>query len=241
MGSPADPFADAQALFQRARRHKEEFDLEAAADRWLNLSAGSKSNGSRTCALMIRRNVLLSLKPVVSDIASNLIHSLDHVVAACARMNGKGRLRDLYYPVEESDDKFKCKIRRHILPQHEEAIIGARSRNAAALHSLKLLKEIANTCKHWELAPAATEIRTIAISPPGEQQVFIYAPQGHFLGSDRFEFPWPPAVPLDVPFNIVHRLKIETSGEPSGVSPNAMFLQAIRYAQATIDAVRNAS
>lgn len=147
------PFDDARLLYERAAGHIEEFNLtfgrKSAAPAW-RVSLDADPTGGCECKLILNREALRKLKPIAADIANNLIHALDHVVAASARIMNPGRHRDLYFPFATDDLKFYKKtsdMARKIGNKEAAFLEGVRKSNPHVFLELQILKEVSNSVK----------------------------------------------------------------------------------------------
>ena len=96
----------------------------------------------------------------MSDIANNLVHALDQVLAACARAHGTPR-GHIYYPIEDDDARFAAalnKLSKAVSPEVIALIDGARAADPFHTH-LRTLKALSNSAKHWALAPPTAAIQ----------------------------------------------------------------------------------
>jgi hypothetical protein len=123
---------------------------------------------------------------MASDIANNLIHALDQVIAACSRLNGTPR-RNIYYPIEIDDQRFADllnKLGKSVSPE----TIALLDRVRTADHSypqLKTLKALSNSAKHWALAPPSAAISAAGIASPVGRLIFDI-PEAYFEQNDHF-------------------------------------------------------
>ena len=108
--TPVDLLEDAQLLYGRAQDHIGAFN-RLNAGLW-QLKQGRLPQGFFTGTLVLDRTVLRAMKPVISDIANNLIHALDHVVAAVSRTASSVRPRNLYFPIAPEDVTYEAKRKR---------------------------------------------------------------------------------------------------------------------------------
>jgi hypothetical protein len=98
---------DAKLLLQRAKKHIQEFQARLGSNppTW-QITTHRDADGSYVYSLNVNRNTLREVKPITADAANNLVHSLDHVAAACARLVGTGRSRSLFYPIDDNNARF---------------------------------------------------------------------------------------------------------------------------------------
>lgn len=244
-----DPFADAEAALRNALWHTKRFKQAADPKEWLPLLLGNaKDNGDRTCTLFLNRQALIDLKPIIFDVSVNIIHALDLAIAACARKNGHARLKHLYFPIETDDTKFADRLNSFIKEswidrRHTDAIQSARSHNRHTLEYLATLKEVANSCKHWELAAANGKVFAASITPMNgqKQKNFDIAPD-EFMSRGRYDFIWPQGTPTNVPVQIILSLgiEIEINGNVQRFDASSTFDRSQQYVRATVDALKSA-
>lgn len=56
------------------------------------------------------RAILRELKPVIADIANNLVHALDRVAAAARVQADTGKADGLYFPITDDNGAFDIRI-----------------------------------------------------------------------------------------------------------------------------------
>jgi hypothetical protein len=96
-------FDDAALLWARAQYHLAEYQRQP--DPWRFEEEQDPKTGEWLYGLTLDRGNLRARKPMASDIANNLIHALDQVIVACARVHGAPR-RNIYYPIDTDDQRF---------------------------------------------------------------------------------------------------------------------------------------
>jgi len=107
---------DAQLLFERAQAHKRELDSLSGAGPGLlwNIERSISPDGRHCAELRIDRNVQRRAKPILADVANNLVHALDHVTAAARKSAGLPNPRNLYFPIERDDDDYAKAIAKNV-------------------------------------------------------------------------------------------------------------------------------
>lgn len=220
---------DARLLLSRAKKHIQEFrDLvgrQSPTPIWsIHLQ---DADDNIVYNLRIHRATLRELKPVIADAVNNLVHSLDHVAAACARFADTGRSKNLYFPIADDDVKF-AKLDKTVRPLvgslYMDLIAKLRTQNRQPYHPsrysyLALIKEMSADNKHWLLSVAHSQANAVGWTlPSASRQTIVEIPQAHFDTSDEFMF-WKAAepIPADTPFSII--LGLTLKGFPS--FPNA--------------------
>lgn len=240
-------YDDSRALLDRARKHYQEFNYlvgPAEPSLWkIDERAGSRPE-TYTYTLSIDWDVLTKVKPVAADIANNLVHSFDHLVGASARIWGRDRVRNLYFPWESDDEKFEAKLKKLrpvIGDAGADCILSVRERHRMWLPNIHPIKELSNSGKHWQLIPSTSAAAAIAAKIPGQigQKIWEFAPDA-FVNADWHDFA------IDVPrmsntrFQILISFGFDGLGNRHPLSPETMFEGAFRYAQDMIDTIAEA-
>lgn len=217
-----DPFADAQAWYDRAQIHIGEY-RELAYDQrhqiW-TVHSQRQADGGFDHTLKFNREILPRLKPIACEAANALFQSLDNIVGAAARSADVPRGNDISWPwaIEpdpESDlagamrpaisKKLKT-LRKNRLPDKWLALIERTfAAPAIGLQHIDVVKEVSLSGKHWELVP--TEAGALAASwwiADSTQPVIVQIPPDHFDGNDGFVLPAQNAL-VDRGFQIMTR------------------------------------
>lgn len=185
MPAEGHPFDDAVLLWARAQQHLAEYRREPVP--WRFQEDQDPSTGEWVYGLALDRENLRCRKPIVSDIANNLIHALDQVLAACARAYG-GPRSHIYYPIDNDDVRFAAalaKLSKAVSPNVITLFDQVRSADPFRNH-LRTLKALSNSAKHWALAPPTAAIEAAGIASPAGRVIFD-VPAGYFDQNDVFE------------------------------------------------------
>ncbi len=241
-----DQFADAEATFRNADRHFETF--KRSRDQWfkIHLSQSDTSTG-RTAHLVIDQNAVSDRKAIIFDISVNLVHTLDLLIAACARLQGANRLTDLKFPIDERDQEFEKKVsdlvKGNIISMaHGSAIMDSRSGDLSGHRSTNTLKEVANSCKHWKLIATSERVLGISVLEGAKLHAMIDVDFSCMESTGYVSFPWPQNAGPDAVISTLTGQKIEVNvrTEMRVTTPTLLFESAQRYVRATIDALREA-
>lgn len=185
--STANPLLDdAQLLYERAQIHMQEFNQLPSP--WRILERPDPMSNEWIYALSLDRQSLRLRKPIAGDIANNLVHALDQVLAACARIHGSERSRRHYYPISHDDVIFERRLGRladYVSPQVLEIFRDARSEPFSARY-LAALKDLSNGAKHWRLVPTASSVVAVGLAS-SSGQVQMGVPKGHFDQASHLE------------------------------------------------------
>lgn len=176
-------FDDAALLWARAQMHIAEYRREPPS--WRFDEVRDLGTGDWLYGVTLDREALRVRKPIVSDIANNLVHALDQVLAACARIHGTTRSR-IYYPIFNNDDRFDealIKLSKSVGGEMLEVFRRVRDADPTRAH-LATLKQLSNSAKHWALAPPTAAIDAVGIASP-RGRVMVDVPIGHFDHSDH--------------------------------------------------------
>jgi hypothetical protein len=94
------------------------------------------------------------MKPVIGDIANNLIHALDQVAAVASRAGSSDRPKGLYFPIAPDDVAYAKKrkaLEKLLDPPWLDLFAAVREKHKPWQGYLWLLNQISNSAKHWEL------------------------------------------------------------------------------------------
>lgn len=237
---------DARACLARAQKHYAELrELTGPGALWRITAGRDEATGEWYNRLHLDRARLVSAKPVLADCATNAWSALDHVAAAIAKANGRKREdnKRLYFPWGYADEAFKKALAK-VEPDLGNAMLGvlaeAREKHQHEIHHLEAAKQISNSGKHWELAPATGNAAAVAVHLPGGGQQIFNLPTDAFAASDYHEYHRGPEPLPNGPQTIVVSL---TVAELEGGVPNAVdsILEcSFRFVQGVIDAVAQA-
>jgi hypothetical protein len=143
-------FDFARRLHARALAHISEF---RETKHWLVNRLPDTATERNRYELRLDRNALRNKEAIAADIANNLVHALDHVVAACVRLNGHPNTRDFNFPLFDDvtfkkrmkdDAKFNKRmtaLEKKIGPNYAAALDRMRSKASAKLPHLLAMKE----------------------------------------------------------------------------------------------------
>ena len=153
-----DLLDDAQLLFERAQAHKRELNglLGAGPGLLWNIERSTSPEGQHRAELRIDRSAQHRAKPILADVANNLVHAFDHVTAAARKAAGRPAPRNLYFPIERDDDDYAKAIEKKVAVHLDQPWIdifaAAREMHRPYLHYLQLVRILSRESKHWELA-----------------------------------------------------------------------------------------
>lgn len=177
---------DAHLLYERAQTHMQEFN--GLLPPWQILENHDSVSNEWTYTLTLDRQALRLRKPIAGDIANNLVHALDQVLAACARVHGSERSRHHYYPIAHDDVVFERRLRalaNYVDPQVLEIFRSARSEPFSAGY-LAALKDLSNGAKHWRLIPTTSSAAAVGLTSPASR-ILVDVPKGHFDQESHLE------------------------------------------------------
>lgn len=197
-----DLLDDAQLLLERAQAHKRELGglLGAGPGLLWDIGRSTSPEGQHRAELRIDRGVQRRAKPILADVANNLVHALDHVTAAARKSAGLPNPRNLYFPIERDDDDYakaiEKKVAVHLDQPWIEIFAAARETHRPYLHYLQLVRILSRESKHWELAAGTAGALAIQWLPPGSQQHrIVEMPADHFAANDSYTI-WEAAEPF---------------------------------------------
>lgn len=188
-----DLLDDAQLLFERAQSHKRELDglLGAGPGLLWNIERSIMPNGIHRAELRIDRATQRRTKPILADVANNLVHALDHVTAAARKSAGLANPRNLYFPIERDDDDYAKVIEKKVTVYLDRPWIdifaAAREAHRSYLHYLQLVRILSRESKHWELAAGTAGALAVQWFPPGSRQHrIVEMPTDYFASNDSY-------------------------------------------------------
>lgn len=188
-----DLLDDAQLLFARAQAHKRELGGLLGAGHGLlwNIARSTSPEGLHRAELRIDRGAQRRAKPILADVANNLVHALDHVTAAARKSAGLPNPRNLYFPIERDDDDYvrviEKKVAVHLDQPWIDIFAAAREAHRPYLHYLQLVRILSRESKHWELAAGTAGALAVQWFPPGLQQHrIVEMPADHFTANDSY-------------------------------------------------------
>lgn len=190
--APTDFLDDAQLLHDRAQAHRGEFSnlVGIGPDLLWNVRRAALGDGATYSAdLVLDRAVLRRTKPVIADIANNLVHALDHIAAAARRQANTGKPGRLYFPITADDANFAERIAEvagYVGTDWAGLFTTAREQHRLYLPYLATIKQLSNEAKHWELRPGMAGAHAVQWFAPNHQIKQI--PAGHFATNDGFRF-----------------------------------------------------
>jgi hypothetical protein len=210
-----DLLDDAQLLLDRAQAHKRELGnlLGAGLGLLWNIGRSTSPEGQHFAELRIDRGVQHRAKPILADVANNLVHALDHVTAAARKSAGLPNPRNLYFPIERDDDDYakaiEKKVAVHLDRPWIDIFAAAREAHRPYLHYLQLVRILSRESKHWELAAGTAGALAVQWFPPGSHQhKIVEMPADHFAVNDSYPI-WEAAEPFpNVAVQIVTNYRI---------------------------------
>lgn len=234
---------DARALLARGRKHYAEFNAVLFAQEGRTLWDLSESRDPRTGEFLGRlhmdRHLLIVVKPVIADSATNIVSALDHVVAALAKAKGCDRSRNIYFPWGFSDRAFNkalVKIEPLIGCDMVRALGAIRAMHPHEVGHVEAVKQISNSGKHWELAPAAGSAYGVAMRMPGGGQRIFQIPPDVFSANEIFEYYRGPERLPNVPSEILVGITIVGIDKDLPKSPTSIFECSFRFVDMVIAA-----
>jgi hypothetical protein len=189
--SSLDLLDDARLLFDRAQAHRQQFAECTGVGNGLlwNVRRTANADGSvHGAELVLDRNRLKQAKPIIADIANNLVHSLDHIAAAARRQANTGKAGRLYFPFTLDEADFAERIAAmegYVGADWAALFTAARTQHHLYLPLLQRLKAISNEAKHWELRPGIAGAHAVQWFAPDHHIVDIAA---DFATHDSFPF-----------------------------------------------------
>ena len=242
MGNLGD---DAKMLIRRAKKHYDEFkqyrDGHIMGPMWD--IRHRQVEGGYAYRLVLNRPMFVEMKPVVADLANNVIHSLDLLVGDLARAGGEDRNYSTKFPWIETEVDFQGALKglsKIIGAKAAEAIDGVRRKWNPQLKHVHALKTVSNLSKHWELVPTTAGAAAIAWMVPGEGQKIWELPKDAFANANEHEFPPVPKL-FEGGCQLLVSFKFSGLGEGFDPTPETVIDYATKYAEEIISAVEQAA
>lgn len=248
-----DPFADAQAWYDRAQEHIAEYRrlIDGEPSIWA-LHAGQRENGNFIYSLWFNRDGLVSLKIATCEVANALFQSLDNIVGAAARAAGVERKMRTSWPwaiepdpvhehmVRPAIEDDLNKLRNKGLPEQWLTLINETFHiPAAGLPHIDVVKEISNSGKHWELVPTEANALALMWKPPGSEEcVPLDIPADHFANNDEFVFHEGAEADLG-DIQLVTRIELVAATKAFKPEPIAAFEMTSRFVEAALKKARH--
>ena len=188
----ADFLDDAQLLHDRAQAHRREFNgmVSIGQNRlWAVRRTMFPDGATHGAELVIDRAILRRTKPIVADIANNLVHALDHIAAAARRQANTGKGGRLYFPLAVDEARYVERIAQAVEfvgAGWSDLFTAAREQHRLYLPYLQTIKQLSNEAKHWELRPGMAGAHAVQWFAPNHRIEQI--PAGHFAAHDSFCF-----------------------------------------------------
>jgi hypothetical protein len=238
--SSSTAFADARRLLARGDHHVRELQQiinttpNSANSVWAIIPPGNAPEGGmRFFCLRLNRSRLDDVRAVAVDAAAMLISGFDHVAATCARLTTPGlrntdRKPRLYYPMNLDDAKFAqrlAEVRERVGFAYADIFSSVRRQNISIMASTQMVKELANTGKHWALTPTTSSAVAIAFDKPEGGQEVVGIDKGYFKDHDGFEF----VAPVNPP-HFQCLLQFRFQGLAAGeADPGTVFSHAAKH------------
>ncbi len=251
-----DPFADAQAWYDRAQTHIHEYRGLAydQHDRTWGLHSDKREDGSYVYSLRLNRDLLTRLRPIACEAANALFQALDNIIGAAARRSGVERTPQIAWPwaIEPNPDSplpgaVRPAIKNRLKEMQKkgmpdawlELIEETFAAPTVGLTHIDVVKELSLSGKHWELVP--TEASAIAISwiPKGTtKQVHAEIPKGYFEANDEFVFH--EGEPIAAPhFQILTGTRLVAAGKDFQPEPVSAFEYTSRFVATALEGARH--
>lgn len=185
------------------------------------------------------RQLLKRLKPIVSDIANNLIHAHDQTLAACLKISGVAQKPHIYYPFCESDAEFNkwvATVESRIGSAFSNVVANARTKHKMCLSHILFVKQLSNRAKHWNLSPTTSSACGIAYFTADKSQKPIDIPGNHFEQNDEFMFRAEDADPQQPMLTLI-QFRIEGIPTKANCDPTTIFSSTLAHLR---DVIANA-
>lgn len=234
---------DAKLLMRRANKHYDEFkqyrDGKIMGPMWD--IRHRQVEGGHAYRLVLNRPMFVEMKPVVADLANNVIHSLDLLVGDLARAGGADRNYSTKFPWIEKEVDFQGALKglsKIVGLKAADAIDSVRKKWNSQLKHVHALKTVSNLSKHWELVPTTAGAAAVAWMVPGGQKIWEL-PKDAFADADEHEFSTVPKL-FEGGCQLLVSFKFAGLGEDFDPTPETVIDYAMKYAEDIIAAVEQA-
>lgn len=232
----------AKACLARAKRHCAELrNLTAPDTLWGIVEGRDDQTGEWFARLYLNKQQLVAASPALADCANNAASALDHLAAALARANGRGReeCKRLYFPWAFDEPDFQkrlAQVAEALGPNASAIISDARRALQVNIPFFEAAKQISNQGKHWALVPATGKAAAVAIQLLEGGQKIIGLPNDALQDSDFHEFHRGATSLPNGPRVIMVNLTVDglEGGVPNGV--DAILDCSLRFVKGMIDA-----
>ena len=136
--------------------------------------------------------------------------------------------------LQEGDGKFEQALEKlvpHIGDLAIEKLRSLRLERADDLPFVRLIRQISNTGKHWELAPSDATALAVCYALPGHPPMIHDVPAGTFAKDRWFEFYSAPEPLPHVPISCVVKLTFEGLRAEQVADVDTVFDRAIAFAE----------
>jgi hypothetical protein len=236
--------SDSYALLDRAKGHFEElrqlWHRERADPMW-SISEVQAPDGNYRYQLNFNRPLVHLMRPIMADVANNIVAALDHLVAEFARENGYGRETRTYFPWLFNDELFRTAVRKMAKltgDQVASAIEDVWFNNGSERPHLHSVKELSNSGKHWELMHSTGGAHAVVIEAPSKRQMF-QIPDDAFDDADSFEFGGSDVSIEGLQCYIVLSLSVRGLPDELPSAPDSIFDCSLRFAERILNEVQN--
>ena len=247
-----DPFADAQAWFDRAQAHIQEYRGLAYGehDQTWGLHTKKREDGSLVYSLRFNRDLLTRLRPIACEAANGLFQALDNIVGVAARRSGVERTPQIAWPwaiepIPNSalpgavrpaiKDRLKAMQKKGLPDVWLELIEKTFAAPAVSLVHIDVVKEVSLSGKHWELVPTEGSALAVSWIPEGAtQQVHAEIPKNYFAANDEFVFH--EGKPITAPnYQIMTGTKLVAAGKDFQPEPISAFQYTSRFVSIALE------
>jgi hypothetical protein len=238
-----EQFTDAHALLDRAKTHYQDFQKlwhRERPDAMWSISEERGNDGKFTYRLNFNRQLVTQMRPIMADTANNIVAALDHLISACARINGHGRDVRTSFPWLFEDESFRKALGKVATLTGERVasvIEDVWFNNGFERPHLQAVKELSNSGKHWELMHSASGAHAVQIGADASRQMF-QIPADAFENSDVFEFGNSENSIIGVPCLTVLSLSVRGLSDGLPNSSDSIFECSQRFAERIIGEVQ---
>lgn len=250
-----DPFADAQAWYDRGQAHIQEYRVLAYGEpnqTWALLSRRT-DDGAFAYSLRFNRGLLPRLKPIACEAANALFQSLDNIIGAAARRSGVARTPQIAWPwcIEPDptsplpgavrpaiDGRLNVMGKRGLAEPWLKLIKETFAAPAVGLTHIDVVKEVSLSGKHWELVATEASAVAVAWTPKGAtQQAVADIPKGYFETNDEFIFH--EGEPIEAPhYQLVTGTRLVAAGKQFQPEPATAFDYTSRFVATALESAR---
>jgi len=161
-----------------------------------SISCAAGANGLVRYSLQLHHDRIGRLKLLAGDVANGLRHSLDHLIADAVKLtlgtteaeHVRKRVKFPFPNDAGSIDKELDGQRPYISDTFARVLADVFARHARYHYHFRVLRDVSNNSKHWELELVAPDAFAVQLRPEGQPPKITEIPRDHFLSGKEFSW-----------------------------------------------------